>query len=150
MVFSAQPCLFQTRVYCPLNRFGVSSCVSSNIHKLMQEFLPHVHFNPVCHLRNQSGLGPEIPVAKVLGYDNQSNDFVTLVQVSCNWPKCGGAPSSWKNICIVSPEACPPKKRQFIRRKVQVIISSKMMFAMSKAVHWKLWQAFWTGIRYIS
>jgi hypothetical protein len=38
-VSNAQPCSFQTKVYCLLNHFGVFSHISSSIHYPMQELL---------------------------------------------------------------------------------------------------------------
>jgi hypothetical protein len=81
MVFNAQPCLSQTKLYCPLDHFGVFLYVSSSIHNPMQHFLSRVYIDPLCHLsldpikRNQAGLGPEISAAKELYQLYQSNNF---------------------------------------------------------------------------
>jgi hypothetical protein len=79
---NARPCLFQTKVYCPLNRFGVLSYVSSSIHNLMLEFpLSCVLWSCKSSLsldsikRNQAELGPEISVARLLEHNDQSNYF---------------------------------------------------------------------------
>lgn len=88
MVFNAQHCSFQTTVYCLLN-FGVYSYVSSSIHNPMR-FFSHVYFGPIRHLfvrphkKKSSSIMSRDLVAKVLEHDNQSNGFVTLIQVNHN------------------------------------------------------------------
>lgn len=81
-VFQCKILSFQATAFCQLNRLGVLSYVSSNIHNLMQEFLSRVYFSPVSHLfhytsmkRNQAELGPVFSAANIWDHGDLSKDF---------------------------------------------------------------------------
>lgn len=77
-VRSGFQCSLQTRVYCPLNHFGMFSCATSSVRNPMQHFRSLCilrfcrSYLPLDHKRNQAGLGPEIWMATVLDHDDHS------------------------------------------------------------------------------